>query len=137
MVRLTVSGRATAYTREGRRLTAADDLRAVSGLVSGDAFTDSLGGRAVEDALASILQPGGRLALEYRGDVGQLWVITEYLASRPLSDSELRLLIGHTVGQWADGAGTDLEIGGYLIDCYPTDLPGFDPEEPVVEQHAV
>jgi hypothetical protein len=39
----------------------------------------------------------------------ELWTITEYLANRELTETELKDLAGETQGQWSDGIGEGFE----------------------------
>lgn len=85
-------------------------------------FTDYLGDPASEDALAALLSPKGFLRFEYDGESPFLSAITEYQAIRALQDSELKVLVDYTSGQWSDGIGENLvtETGlrdGRSIQC--------------------
>lgn len=50
---------------------------------------------------------GGTLRYEYRKEVDELWLLTEYSSPRKLNDVELQALYRFTEGQWYDGAGAN------------------------------
>jgi hypothetical protein len=136
MARIVIRGSAAVF-HEDLRVTDADVLRSLDGLVyDEEQFTDYLGGPP-EEAVAAILEPGGVIRFGYReGDV-VLTAVTEYHSRRPLNGAELQLLVGYTMGQWSDGIGENLMCSspdkcGYSIMCL---TPGDEvaPDYPKVE----
>lgn len=75
---------------------------------------------------------GGIVRFEYKPQLKQLWLITEYYAPRKLNDQELDVLLEYTMGQWSDGAGEG--FGGELADKYDGVRPLCEPEEIFIEQ---
>jgi hypothetical protein len=71
-------------------------------------FTDYLGGPPHEDDLAKLLTPGGKLRFVLADQFPLLTALTEYEATRKLSESELKLLLDYTIGQWSDGIGENI-----------------------------
>ena len=105
MLRIVVEGLAAVF-REDDQITDASVLRSLDGLTYDDErFTDYLGGPPEEDILASALVSGGNLRFSHRDGEPLLTAITEYRSNRPLTESELRLLVDYTMGQWSDGIG--------------------------------
>ena len=56
--------------------------------------------------LSDILEYG-YMRFEFKDN--ELWTITEYLANRELTETELKDLAGETQGQWSDGIGEGFE----------------------------
>ncbi len=105
MLRIVVQGMAAVF-REDVPITDASVLRLLDGLTYDDErFTDYLDDTGEEGALASALVSGGYLEFRHSDGGSLLTAITEYRSKRPLSESELRLLVEYTMGQWSDGIG--------------------------------
>ncbi len=118
MLRIIVEGLA-AVSRGNEQITDASALRLLDGLTyDEERFTDYLGGSAEEEALASALESSGYLRFGHHGSETLLTVTTEYRSRRPLSESELRLLVADTMGQWSDGIGENWA-------CMSADRCGF------------
>jgi hypothetical protein len=157
-VRVRISG-STIVRDDTGEVTDAALLRRLDGVVyDRETFTDHFGNRNVagyekylrpdneakirekmrqaefENATRNALLPSGHLRLVYNETHNQVWVATEYQATRELSDPELALLVQHTLGQWSDGIGENFlslskELCGFIVDCSRV-------REPVVEQMA-
>ena len=105
MSRIVIRGVAAVF-REEQRVTEVAVLRSLDGMVYDDElFTDHLGGPPEEDALAAALAPGGALRFTHRPGDPLLTATTEYTSLRPLTATELQLLVDYTMGQWSDGIG--------------------------------
>lgn len=137
MVRITINGLA-AVSREDEQVTDPTVLRSLDGITySDERFTDYLGGPPEEDALVEALESGGSLSFAYQEGESLLIATTEYVAKRPLSDDEIRLLVDYTMGQWSDGIGENWtgeseDRCGFTIMCL-TPGDGVDAEYPVVQ----
>jgi hypothetical protein len=122
MLRIAVHGWA-AVIIDDEQITDAETLRRLDGLTYDDeVFTDYLGGPPEEDVLAAALHKGGMLRFSYTEGHDLLAVVTEYDAKRRLTESELRLLIDYTVGQWSDGIGENFTCSsagrcGFTVMC--------------------
>lgn len=122
MVRIIIRGSAAVFHGDDP-VTDPAVLRLLGGLVyDEERFTDFLGGSPAADRVAAALEPGGSLGFGYREGEALLTAVTEYRSRRPLSDTELRLLVAYTMGQWSDGIGenwTGLSADrcGYTVMC--------------------
>jgi hypothetical protein len=138
MLRIVIEGLA-AVSREGEQITDASVLRSLDGLTyDEERFTDYLGGPAEEDALASALESGGHLRFGHHGSAPLLTATTEYRSRRPLSESELRVLVEYTMGQWSDGIGENWACFspgrcGFMVTCITTAGDGVPDEYPAVQ----
>ena len=72
--------------------------------------------RAAEEAIKEVVTGG--LEFEYDDMACQLYAVTEYDASRLLSDTELEALQEYTQGQWSDGIGEGFEQSPQRGDFY-------------------
>jgi hypothetical protein len=137
MLRIVIRGAAAVF-RDDVPVTDPAVLRSLDGLVyDGERFTDYIGGPPAENALAAALEPGGIIRFGYREGDDLLSATTEYRSRRPLTDAELRLLVGYTMGQWSDGIGENWtcispDRCGYSIMCL-TAGDGVGPDYPAVE----
>jgi hypothetical protein len=137
MLRIVIRG-AAAVSRDDVQVTDPAVLRSLDGLVyDGERFTDYIGGPPGENELAAALEPGGVISFGYREGDDLLSATTEYRSRRPLTDAELRLLVGYTMGQWSDGIGENWtcispDRCGYSIMCL-TAGDGVGPDYPAVE----
>lgn len=136
-MRVAISGRVFVLGADGETTDPAV-LRRFDGIVYEDeAFTEYLGGPEEENILLAALQPGGYLRLVYKPALNQLWGLTEYTLTRPLSARERDLLVAYTIGQWSDGIGENFhsrsqERYGLVVDCFRR-TPEYDPRRPLVE----
>jgi hypothetical protein len=141
MIRIVIRGYAVVF-RDDKQVTDPLALRSLGGWIYDDErFTDYLGGPTDEDELAATLESGGHLRFDYRQDDHLLTATTEYRSRRPLSESELSLLVEYTMGQWSDGIGENWmcespDRCGFGIMCLtPGDAVGTDyPEVEVIEE---
>jgi hypothetical protein len=137
MARIIIRGSAAVF-RDDEQVTDPSVLRKLNGLVYDDErFTDYLEGSPEEDAVADALEPGGNIRFSHSSGADLLTATTEYDTRRPLTDSELRLLVDYTMGQWSDGIGENWECFsaercGYTIMCL-TAGDGVSPEYPSVQ----
>ncbi len=137
MARIVICGSAAVF-REDEQVTDPFVLRSLDGVVyDKERFTDYLGGPPEEDELASALEPGGIIRFAYREGDDLLVATTEYRSRRPLTDTELRLLVAYTMGQWSDGIGENWasispDKCGYTILCL-TAGGKVGPDSPLVE----
>jgi hypothetical protein len=137
MLRIVVQGLAAVY-RKDEPISDISILRSLDGLAYDDErFTDYLGGPAEEDALAAVLESGGSLRFRYCEGDSLLVASTEYRSKRPLSESELHLLVDYTMGQWSDGIGENWvceseERCGFTVMCL-TAGDGVPSEYPSVQ----
>jgi hypothetical protein len=137
MPRIVIRGAAAVF-REDEQVTDSGVLRSLGGLVyDEERFTDYLGGPPEEEQLAAALEPGGIIKFGYIDGDALLTATTEYQSRRPLTEVELRLLVGYTMGQWSDGIGENWtcispDKCGYLIMCL-TAREGIGPGYPAVE----
>jgi hypothetical protein len=83
---------------------------------------------------------GGTLTFSYVPERNEVRVISEYRCPRPLTESELELLVRETVGAWSDGVGengweAEWEGGEGMLYPNPAGYPGGDvPRDLRVEQ---
>lgn len=138
-MRYVIWGWAVVFDPEGNEITDLKVLRQLAGFVDEEDFlaTDYIGGSPEEDAIASALEPSGRLRFAIRDGEPSLRVFNEYLARRSLSPAELQWLRTYTLGQWSDGMGECIFVpNGPLAGCKLQPL-GEDevavPEYPFVE----
>ena len=124
MARIIIRGSAAVFRDDDDdQVTDPVILRSLDGLVyDEERFTDYLGGPPNEDELAAALEPGGVIRFSYREGDDLLTAVTEYHSRRPLSNTELRLLVEYTMGQWSDGIGENWTCFsaakcGYTIMC--------------------
>jgi hypothetical protein len=75
---------------------------------------------------------GGIVRFEYKPQLKQLWLATEYYAPRKLNEQELDVLLDYTMGQWSDGAGES--FCGELADKNDGVGPLCEPREIFIEQ---
>jgi hypothetical protein len=113
VVRIVIRGYAAVYGPDDQLVTDLTILRTLGGLAyDAERFTDHLDarGRIVpeEAALAAVLDPGGEIRFEHRGDEPALTATTEYQSRRALIPNEVRALVAYTMGQWSDGIGENL-----------------------------
>ena len=137
MPRIVIRGAAAVF-RDDKQVTDPGILRPLDGLVyDEERFTDYIGGPPEEDELAALLEPGGIISFAYRDGADVLAATTEYKSRGMLSDTELRLLVEYTMGQWSDGIGENWTCSssdkcGYSIMCLtPGDEVG--PDYPAVD----
>jgi hypothetical protein len=137
MLRIVVEGLAAVF-REDDQITDASVLQSLDGQTYDDEqFTDFLGGAPEEEILASALESGGHLRFSYRDGEQPLTATTEYRSKRPLSETELRLLVDYTMGQWSDRIGENWtgesqDRCGFTVMCL-TAGDGVPDEYPTVQ----
>jgi hypothetical protein len=137
MSRIVIRGTAAVFFND-EQVTDPKVLGSLNGLVyDEERFTDYIGGPAVEDELATALEPGGGLSFSYHEGDRLLCVTTEYRICRPLSEMELRLLVDYTMAQWSDGIGENWtsispDKCGYSVMCL-TAGDGVGADYPLVE----
>lgn len=101
-MKIVISGTAKAFDRETGELIA--DSQRLSQL-HGLTYAQDSCGDYLRETLYDIGVIGGTIELSYRGAESNLKVLTTYHAPRKLENSEIRLLIEETTGQWSDGIG--------------------------------
>jgi hypothetical protein len=107
MARIVVRGWAAVF-QDDEPVTDPAVLRSLDGVVYDDEwFTDYLGASEVQGDLATALESGGSLRFGYKEGDEWLTATTEYRSKRPLVESELRLLLEYTSGQWSGGIGAN------------------------------
>jgi hypothetical protein len=137
MPRIVIRGAAAVF-HDDHQVSDPRVLQSLHGLVyDEERFTDYIGGPPLEDELAAALVPGGSIIFTHHHGADLLAAVTEYQTRRSLTDTELRLLVDYTMGQWSDGIGENWtcispEKCGYSIMCL-TPGDGVGTPYPTVE----
>lgn len=135
MAQVVVRGLARVFNDDDVQIVDPTVLRSLDGLVYDDeVFTDYLGGSPEEDALSAALNRSGILRFTHEDGNQFLIAATVYEAKRPLTESELQLLVEYTMGQWSDGIGENwasesADRCGYNIMCLTPGDPGLPPSD--------
>ena len=123
--KVTVTGVADVRDQEKTPITDPDQLKKLDGIeYQGDRFTEYLEAPN-ERSVAEVLSPGGDIVLKFDEKSGFLLYVTEYEATRELTDDELKLLLDYTTGHWSDGIGSG--FNSYCWDNHDTwmDYPSY------------
>ncbi len=121
-MKIIVSGPAAAYRRGSKEpITDPEVLRGLHGLRYQD---DLCTNYHHDEALHAVSIVGGAIAIAYDEAQGELRVVSEYWAPRPLDRREIEALVKETTGQWSDGIGEGCfdeweEESGIHLDLYP------------------
>jgi hypothetical protein len=132
-VRITISAKSSVTDEDNKEVTDAAVLSRLDGLTDWeDIITDFASAHCMGELYAdlrALLAPGTYLRFVYKPDRNELWCVTEYRSSRPLTKEELDRLADYTRIQWSDGIGENFrqldsfEACGYYI------APGMGPED--------
>ena len=107
MARIVVRGWAAVF-RDDEPINDPLVLQSLDGVVYDDeCFTDYLVGSSTLSVLLAALEAGGSLQFSYKQGDEWLTAMTEYRSTRPLLQSELRLLLKFTSNQWSRGIGAN------------------------------
>ncbi len=101
-------------------------LSQLHGVASAREEEDSLAYYLDVPLLRAVGLQGGFIDLRYDATARKLFVVTEYDSPRQLSGPELDQLVEHTIGQWSDGLGENVECpyasaNGLHLDLAPDD----------------
>jgi hypothetical protein len=105
MVDYVIWGWACVFAPDGDEVRDRTAFRLLSGYLVDQYATDHLGGTEAKDALAVALERSGQLRFVYEEGEERMRAVSAYRAKRRLSEAELALLVGDTLGQWSDGMG--------------------------------
>jgi len=111
--------------RESEQVAAADRLACFAGLeYRRESFSEYFADGPGSVRLADLGVKDGYIRLEFSPEINGLIAVTEYTAPQRLAEADLALLAQYTVGQWADGVGSNFSQSmavatGIAVDLWP------------------